>query len=117
MLAGGQARRYVRMTRGTDDADAKAAAAKEPPLTVALPGGQALEFVLIPPGEFMMGSEENKVTNRYWGYSTGLSLPYLPAISASTAAAVVVRSGMQEIWRFQIAVASARPTPARRLAQ
>ena len=30
-----------------------------------------------------LGSEENKVTNNYWGYSTGLSIPYLPAVSAS----------------------------------
>lgn len=30
-----------------------------------------------------LGSEENKVTNRYLGYSTGLSIPHLPAISAS----------------------------------
>jgi hypothetical protein len=29
-----------------------------------------------------LGSPENKVTNDFWGYSTGLSLPYLPAINA-----------------------------------
>ena len=30
-----------------------------------------------------LGSAETKVTNRYWGYNTGLTLPYLPAFSAS----------------------------------
>lgn len=30
-----------------------------------------------------LGDTENKVTNNYWGYNTGLSIPYLPAISAS----------------------------------
>jgi hypothetical protein len=30
-----------------------------------------------------LGDAENKVTNRFWGYSTGLSIPHLPAISAS----------------------------------
>lgn len=30
-----------------------------------------------------LGSDATTVTNRFWGYSTGLSLPHLPAISAS----------------------------------
>lgn len=30
-----------------------------------------------------LGSAETKVTNRFWGYSTGLSVPYLPVLSAS----------------------------------
>jgi len=30
-----------------------------------------------------LGSAENKVTNRFWGYSTGLSIPYLPVINAT----------------------------------
>lgn len=30
-----------------------------------------------------MGSPENRTTNRFWGYSAGLSLPRLPAINAS----------------------------------
>lgn len=30
-----------------------------------------------------LGSNENTVTNRFWGYSTALSLPYLPAVVAS----------------------------------
>lgn len=30
-----------------------------------------------------LGSAETKVTNNFWGYSTGLSIPYLPAINAS----------------------------------
>lgn len=30
-----------------------------------------------------LGSAETKVTNRFWGYSTGLSLPHMPVFSAS----------------------------------
>lgn len=30
-----------------------------------------------------LGDAETKVTNNYWGYNTGLSIPYLPAVSAS----------------------------------
>ena len=30
-----------------------------------------------------LGSDENTTTNNFWGYSTGLTLPRLPAISAS----------------------------------